>query len=280
MRKHNKKLEAAKNNPGGPPSHNGGAGEKRERCARRTQSSPGWSCGHETRDTNRPGKDIDESDAQVQEAEAALARARVESAAKRRKTYGSECNASTRAQSELVIWVTLAALLLVVSLMWGDAHPSQLSNGNDEPKFRIFSVNISTGSPQAEWFLRSAEVGCFQTVALVEYQLGGNSINKINKLWKQSGFRGTAATAQQSETSTTGTSGGTGIATRNHVTPAAWSMEKSDEGVRSGFDRSAQLARLRGSTVLFVMVLHNKWAGRVRRKLSQNVAARQPHDGQ
>ena len=124
--------------------------------------------------------------------------------------------------------MTLAALLLVVSLMWGDVHPSQLSSGNGEPKFRIFSVNISSWSPQAEGFLRSAEVGCFQTVALAGHQLGANSINKRNKLWKQSGFRDTAATARQSETSTTGTSGGTGIATRSHVTLAAWSMEKSD----------------------------------------------------
>ena len=45
--------------------------------------------------------DIDEPDAEVQEADAALARARIESGAKRRKTNSSECDASARAQDDL-----------------------------------------------------------------------------------------------------------------------------------------------------------------------------------
>ena len=69
-----------------------------------------------------------------------------------------------------------------------------------------------------------------------------------------SGFRGTAATAKQSDNSTKGTSGGASMATRNHVALAAWSSEKSDLCGRSGFDWSAQLAGLRGSTVPLVMV--------------------------
>ena len=94
-------------------------------------------------------------------------------------------------------------------------------------------------------------MGRFQTVALVEHHLGANSIN-LDKLWKQSGFRGTAATAKQSEKSAKGTSGDTSIATRMAL--GAWSREKLDVSGCSGSDWSAQLARLRGSTVLLVVV--------------------------
>ena len=45
--------------------------------------------------------DIDEPDAHVQEAAATLARARIQSAGKRRKTNSSECDASARPQAEL-----------------------------------------------------------------------------------------------------------------------------------------------------------------------------------
>ena len=69
---------------------------------------------------------------------------------------------------------------------------------------------------------------------------------------------------KQSEISTKGTSGGTSIATRNHVALAAWSKENSDVCGRSGFDWSAQLVRLRGSTVLLVMVYMTRgWRSQV-----------------
>ena len=93
----------------------------------------------------------------------------------------------------------------------------QLSRGNGEPKFRILSANISTWGPQAEGFLRSAEVGRFQRVALAEHHSGANRISKLDKLRKQPG--GTVGTA---ETLTKGTSRGTSTATRNHVALAAW----------------------------------------------------------
>ena len=44
---------------------------------------------------------------------------------------------------------------------------------------------MSTRSSQAEGFLRSDEVGRFETVALAEHLLGANSIKKLDKLWKQ-----------------------------------------------------------------------------------------------
>ena len=119
---------------------------------------------------------------------------------------------------------------------------------------RILSANISTWGPQAEGYMRSPEMGRFQTVALAEHHVGANSINKLDKLWRQTGFRGTAATAKKSVNSINGTSGGTCMATRNDVAIAAWSREKSDVSGRSGFDWSGQLVRLKGSTVLLVMV--------------------------
>ena len=87
--------------------------------------------------------------------------------------------------------------------------------------FRILSAYMSTWGPQGEEFLRSAEVGRFQTMARTEDHLGANSISKLDKLRKQSGFRGTAATARHSENSTKGTSAGASITTRNHVALAA-----------------------------------------------------------
>ena len=44
----------------------------------------------------------------------------------------------------------VAVLFLVVSLLWEDVQPSQLSRSNGEPKFRILSATISTWDPQAE----------------------------------------------------------------------------------------------------------------------------------
>ena len=66
-----------------------------------------------------------------------------------------------------------------------------------EGHLRILSANISTLGPQAEGFLRSHEMGRFQTVALAEHHVGANSINKLDKLWRQTGFRGTAATTKK-----------------------------------------------------------------------------------
>ena len=91
-------------------------------------------------------------------------------------------------------------------------------------------------------------------MALAEHHVGANSINRLDKLWRQTGFRGIAASAKKSVNSINGTSGGTCVATRNHVAMAAWSREKSDVSWRSGFDWSGQLLRLKGSTVLLVMV--------------------------
>ena len=146
---------------------------------------------------------------------------------------------ATRADQALTV---LAVLFLVVSLPWGEVQPSQLSRGNGEPKVRILSASISTWGPHAEGFLRSAGVGRFQTAPLA----GANSMSEVHKLWKQSGFLGTAGTARQSENSTKGTSSGTNIA--------------SDVRGRSGFDWSAQLARLRLNGVARHGV-HDEWAG-------------------
>ena len=76
MRKHHKKLEAARKN-----------------LEELQSSSPKWSLA--TRPSMPParGVDLDETDAQVREAEAALARATEESASKRRKTNTNECDA-------------------------------------------------------------------------------------------------------------------------------------------------------------------------------------------
>ena len=109
----------------------------------------------------------------------------------------------------------LAVLFLVGSLPWEEVLSSQSSRGSGEQTFRILSANISTWGPAGRGFLRSSEVGRFQTVALAEHLPGANSINTLDELWKQTGFRGTAATARQSENSTKGTSGGASIATRN-----------------------------------------------------------------
>ena len=46
---------------------------------------------------------------------------------------------------------------------------------------------------------------------------------------------------------------------------------------RSGFDWSAQLLRLRGSTVLLVMVYMTNGLARSGENLSKNVGARQSH---
>ena len=136
--------------------------------------------------------DLDETDAQVQEAEAALARAKEQSAA---QSEGRHTPASVTRQPERKLnWTKpstmLVVLFLMVSLMWGEVQPSLLSTGNGEQKFRILSVSMSTWGPQAEGVLRSAEVGRFQTVALAEHHLGANSCSKLDKLWKQSGFLG------------------------------------------------------------------------------------------
>ena len=122
-------------------------------------------------------------------------------------------------------------------------------------------------------------MGRLQTVALAEDHLGANSISKLDKLRKQSGFRGTAATARPSENSTKGTPGDSNIVTRNHVALAACRTEKSDVRGRSGFDWIAQLVRLRGSTVLLVMVCMTNGLAGSGEKLTKNVGARQSHQG-
>ena len=52
----------------------------------------------------------------------------------------------------------------------------------------------------------------------------------------------------------------TNTATRNPVALAAWSMEKSDVGGRSGFDWGARLVRLGGSMVLFGLSQAKTWS--------------------
>ena len=88
-------------NPGGSSSQNGGAGGKKESGVRRTHSTQNGVVATRLATPTAQEMDIDESDAQMQEAGAALARARVESGAKRRKTNSGECNASAGAQAEL-----------------------------------------------------------------------------------------------------------------------------------------------------------------------------------
>ena len=46
----------------------------------------------------------------------------------------------------------LVVLFLVVSLLWGEVQPCQLSRGNGEPKFRILSASIFHQGPQAAGF--------------------------------------------------------------------------------------------------------------------------------
>ena len=116
-------------------------------------------------------------------------------------------------------------------------------------------------------------MGRFQKAALAEHHLGANGTNKLGKLWKLSGLCGTLQQQPGNlKTSTKGTSGGTSIATRNHVALAAWSMERALWVRLECIIGEAE--RLNGAPR---HVLHDKLAGRVRRKLGQNVGARQPH---
>ena len=92
---HNKKLEAARKTLAKTVEME----EKKERSMRRTHSSSERGGAYEARVNLE--MDIDEPDAQVQEADAALPRARIESAAKRRKTNRGECDALARAYAEL-----------------------------------------------------------------------------------------------------------------------------------------------------------------------------------
>ena len=198
---------------------------------------------------------MDETDAQVQEAEAALARAREESAAKRRKTNTSECDASARAQAELDKAVDDASH----AVLGGKPHVGRSATQSAQQAKRRAEVSDPLsqhfpGARRPRGFCGVLRWDACRRVALAEHHLGADSISKVDMPWQQSGFRGTAAPAKHSENSTKGTSGVTIIATRNHVALAAWSMEKSDVCGRSGFDWSAQLVRLRGSTVLLVMV--------------------------
>ena len=91
---------------------------------------------------------LDETEAQVQEAEAAMARAKEEPAAKRRKTNTSECHESARAQAELDKAIDGAGrAVLGGKPAVGEVQPSQLSRGHGEPKFRILSAKISHLGP-------------------------------------------------------------------------------------------------------------------------------------
>ena len=109
--------------------------------------------------------DLDETDAEVQEAEAALARAK-ESAAKQRKTNTSVARQPERMLNWTKPLTMPAVLFLVLSLLWGEVQPSQLGRADG-----ILSASISTA-----------------TVA--EHRLGANSVSKLDELLKQSGFRG------------------------------------------------------------------------------------------
>ena len=70
--------------------------------------------------------------------------------------------------------------------------------------------------------------------------VGDHSNDNLETWWRQPGCWDTA--------------GGANIATRNHVASAAWSADKSDVGGNSVFDLSAQIVRLKGATVLLVLV--------------------------
>ena len=119
-------------------------GEKtREACAELTRAQSG---GRETRDTSRQEMDLDETDAQVHEAEAALAGAEGRSQPQNAKR---QTPARVRCQPERKLnWTrpsTMPAVLfLVVSLLWEEMQPSQLSRSNGEPELRILSANISS----------------------------------------------------------------------------------------------------------------------------------------
>ena len=92
---------------------------------RRTHCCPERSGDHETLATPTAQEmDMDETDAQVQEADAALARTREESAAKRRKTNPGECDAPARAEAELDKAIDDARHAALGGLMLGSATQS------------------------------------------------------------------------------------------------------------------------------------------------------------
>ena len=93
MRKHHKKLEAARKNLEELQSKTTELEETRkEAYAELTRAQNGVVATRLSMLLAR-GVDLDETDAQVREAEAALARATEASAAKRRKTNTNECDA-------------------------------------------------------------------------------------------------------------------------------------------------------------------------------------------
>ena len=101
MRKHNKKLEAARKTLEDLQSKTTELEERRmEAYAELTRAQNGVV---DTRLAMPTAQDmgLDETDAQVREAEAALTRAKEESAAKQSKTNANECDASARAQAKL-----------------------------------------------------------------------------------------------------------------------------------------------------------------------------------
>ena len=127
VRKHGKKLEAAKKTLEDLQAQTAELEEKRKekrRCT--TFATP-----------TAQEMDLDETEAQVQEAEAAMARAKEESAAKRRTTNTSECDASARAQAEMEKAIDDASLC-------SGEKCNPVNRSSAEQKFRILSASIST----------------------------------------------------------------------------------------------------------------------------------------
>ena len=127
----------------------------------------------------------------------------------------------------------LAVLFLVGSLPWEEVLPNDSSRGSGEQTFRILSANISTCGPQAEGFLRSSEVGRFQTVALAEHLLGVNSNQHIRQAVEADWLPRHCSNSETVRKFDQRYIRRNSIATRNQVALAAWSAEKSDVRGRS-----------------------------------------------
>ena len=110
-----------------------------------------------------------------------LARAKEESAAKRRKTNVSECDGSATAQAELG-WACVDANLASVG-------------GKPSVDGKPMSANLSTWGPQAEGFLRTPRNGTLSDRGTRRAPCGCKQHQQI-RLWRQTGFRGTAATTK------------------------------------------------------------------------------------
>ena len=154
-----------------PSSQNSGAGtggkKEKDACPELTRE---WSGGHENCDTNRPGNGISKSRTHMcKKLEAALARARVESAAKRRKTNSGESDSSARGQAELdktmkdACRPALGGKPDVGRRATQSAQLGVTASRSGKQKFRFLSKTVSStrGAP-----------------------LGSNSISKSDKLWK------------------------------------------------------------------------------------------------